>query len=130
MRIVWQILGLIFVGVGIVGYVLPIMPGTVFMIIALFCFRKGASQGFVDWMLNNRFFGATLRDWEENRWITVRTKVMASLVMVLFVGYSLWRMPVEFKILTGALAAIGLFYIWTRRTKVVPTDESVRAQVA
>jgi uncharacterized membrane protein YbaN (DUF454 family) len=40
LRQLWFVCGIICVGLGIIGYILPIMPGTTFMIVALFCFAK------------------------------------------------------------------------------------------
>ena len=55
--------GLMCVALGIIGAVLPILPTTPFLILALACFAK-SSPRFHQQLLNNRWFGADLQQWE------------------------------------------------------------------
>ncbi|MHB9292041.1 hypothetical protein Holit_01129 [Hollandina sp. SP2] len=48
--------GCIFVGLGIVGIVLPVLPATPFLLAASFCFLKGSARLY-RWIRGNRFFG-------------------------------------------------------------------------
>jgi uncharacterized membrane protein YbaN (DUF454 family) len=50
------IAGFIFVGLGIVGIVLPVLPATPFLLAASFCFLKGSARLY-RWIMANRFFG-------------------------------------------------------------------------
>ena len=38
------VLGLVFVGLGIAGYILPVMPGTIFLILAAGCFARSSRR--------------------------------------------------------------------------------------
>ncbi|MDR2879832.1 MAG: YbaN family protein [Fusobacteriales bacterium] len=42
-------MGIIFLGVGIIGIVLPVLPTTPFVLLASFCLTKGSDK------INNRF---------------------------------------------------------------------------
>jgi uncharacterized membrane protein YbaN (DUF454 family) len=116
-------LGLLFVGLGIVGYIVPGMPSTVFFICSLFFFKKSSAK-LEAWLLNNRFVGATLRDWDENHWISKRTKAVAISCIVVFSTLSCFLIrpedPTRAWLIRGAialLALIGVGYISMCRTK-------------
>lgn len=65
-----------FVGLGVLGAILPGLPSTVFFILALWAFKK-SSPRFERWLLENRMIGPTLRDWDEHRSIRRRTRNFA-----------------------------------------------------
>ncbi|MBX7135271.1 MAG: YbaN family protein [Fimbriimonadaceae bacterium] len=128
-RVLYTVLGWLFVGIGIVGYVLPVLPGTVFMILALWCFRRG-SERFERWLLNQPRIGPTLRDWDENRAIKPRTKVIAIAMVWVCIGGSLFavKKPWVGYLLVGIAVALS-WYLATRR-KAVALQEPVGELVA
>lgn len=117
-RIAFTIAGLALVGVGFVGYVVPGLPGTVFLVMALFCFKKGSPR-FESWLLNHPWFGPTLRDWEENRAIKPRTKAIAIATMWACIAASVFFIQ-NIWIIVGvvALGVFGTWYIATRKSAV------------
>ena len=113
----WTAVGLILVGIGFVGYVLPGLPGTVFLILALGAFKKGSPE-MEAWLLNHKWFGPTLRDFDENKWISARVKWIACSAIVIFCGGSLFSIKVVWaQIFVAALGVVGVAYILTRKTK-------------
>ncbi|MFN2315712.1 MAG: YbaN family protein, partial [Gemmatimonadales bacterium] len=56
MRVLWLLLGHVFVGVGLIGALLPVLPTTPFMILAAWSYSKG-SKRFEAWLLNHATFG-------------------------------------------------------------------------
>jgi len=80
-----------FVGLGIVGTILPLMPGFVFFILALWAFRNG-SPALEQRLLSNRVIGPKLQDWDENRQIPLKIKWIAILCILGAGGSSLYRM--------------------------------------
>lgn len=114
MRALYLVAGLALVGVGFVGYAIPGMPSTLFLIFALFCFKK-SSPRFEGWLLNHRLFGPTLRDWDEHRAIRPRTKFVAIVTMWAFVALSVLLVRNAW-VASGivALAAFGTWYIASR----------------
>lgn len=69
-------LGWVFLGLGIAGVILPVMPGTVFLILAAACFAR-SSPRFETWLLNHRFFGPPVVAWRETGAIGWRAKLLA-----------------------------------------------------
>ncbi|MEZ0327211.1 MAG: YbaN family protein [Fimbriimonas sp.] len=120
-RPLFAALGVVFVGLGYVGYVVPGMPGTVFFILALWAFKK-SSPRLEDWLMNRSFIGPTLRDWETDKSIRLGTKRLAiSMVWasILFSCVVLWSRPSAPWLVPVLLAcAAGVtVYIATRNTK-------------
>lgn len=76
MRLFWTALGFINVALGLVGLLLPIMPTTIFLIIAAWCFAKGSPQQ-LEWLMAHARFGPLLRDWRERGAIPRRSKLLA-----------------------------------------------------
>ena len=56
-------LGFVFVGIGAVGIVMPLLPTTPFLVLAAMLFSK-SSERFHKWLLRNRVFGTYLRHYE------------------------------------------------------------------
>ena len=86
-RLGWLALGCLFVGLGMVGAVLPLMPTTIFLILAAGCFARSTPR-LEAWLLNHPRFGPTLRNWRERGAIGPRAKAMACGGMTL--GYGLF----------------------------------------
>jgi uncharacterized membrane protein YbaN (DUF454 family) len=89
LRTMWFILGIIATGLGIAGYILPIMPGTTFIIIALYCFAR-SNEKWYNKLLNNKYFGKTLRDFKAGKGMSLKSKILASLVVVGSISISMF----------------------------------------
>jgi uncharacterized membrane protein YbaN (DUF454 family) len=72
--------GLGLVGLGYLGLILPVMPGTIFFILALGAFRR-SSAPLENWLLENRLIGPTLRDWDAHGAIRPRTKAIIQFML-------------------------------------------------
>lgn len=116
-RFMWLVLGLTFTGLGFVGMVVPGMPTTICLILAVACFSR-SHRGFELWLLNHKWFGAQLRDWEQNKWISTRVKAISCSAIIFFTVFSLFVIPpLWVKGLVALLAVIGVGYILTRVTR-------------
>src|SRR3546814_4138967 len=65
-RTVWLLLGLVLVGISLIGIVVPLLPTTDFMLLALPCFAR-SSPKLEAWLLNHPRFGPGLRASSEER---------------------------------------------------------------
>ena len=103
-----------FVGLGILGAFLPVLPTTPFMLLAAACYAR-ASTRFYNGLLNNRAFGPTIREWRRYRSIPYRTKWTAIGLMAVTLTASI-VFAVEDPWLRAALAAFGATkYIFPER---------------
>lgn len=111
--------GTVSLALGLLGVVLPGLPTTPFVLLAAACYAQ-ASPRLHGWMLNHRWMGPMLRDWERDRRLTRRTKAIAVGSMLLMVSVSAWgfqgRPAVQLVLLaTAAVGAWVVLRIPTRR---------------
>ncbi|KQM66568.1 MULTISPECIES: YbaN family protein [unclassified Sphingomonas] len=93
----WIMLGWLCVALGFIGAILPVMPTTIFLILAAGCFARGSPR-LERWLLDHPRFGPTLTAWRRDGAIGRRAKVLACSGIA--VGYALF--------LLGARPGIGL----------------------
>lgn len=105
--------GLFFILLGIVGAVLPILPTTPFLILALTCFAN-SSPRFHQTLLNNPWFGSALQQWEQNRSISRKSKIKAMWLIVLSFAISITLLQGRLHLQLGLLimGCILLTFIW------------------
>ena len=82
------LLGFFFVSLAGLGFVLPVLPGTPFLLLAAWCFAR-SSEKWHQWLLQSELFGPVIQNWEENRCISLRAKITALLSMFLVGGASI-----------------------------------------
>lgn len=115
MRTFYFILGTCFFSLGAVGTVVPGLPTTPFMLLALWAFSR-SSERFHNWLYTHRFFGPPLQQWHQHRVIPRRAKLLsvsmmiASLVyLLLFTSVNVW-----IKAFTVLVMAYGAWFILTK----------------
>ena len=105
--------GLLFVVLGIIGVVLPILPTTPFMLLALACFANN-SPAFHQMLLHNRWFGKALQQWEESRSISRTSKIKAMILIVITFALSITILHGRIQLQLGLLimGSILLAFMW------------------
>jgi uncharacterized membrane protein YbaN (DUF454 family) len=83
------IAGTIFLGLGVIGIILPILPTTPFLLLAAACYAR-SSKRFYLWLINNRVFGKYIKNYREGRGIPVRIKVFAISVLWITILISIY----------------------------------------
>jgi len=76
MRVVYFCMGCVMVALGVIGAVTPLLPTTIFLIAAAWCFAR-SSPRLEAWLLNHPQFGKMLRDWRSHGAISRPAKLMA-----------------------------------------------------
>ncbi len=73
--------------IGILGMFLPLLPTTIFFILAAWCFAR-SSEKFYVWLHGNRFFGKYLSDYRSGKGMTIRSKFITLTLLYTGIGYS------------------------------------------
>ncbi len=115
MRAVYFILGWLFFALGAIGVVLPVLPTTPFMLLALWAFSR-SSERFYNWLYHHRLFGPPLQMWDKHRVIPRPAKIMSISFMSISFVYMLIFSPVSLllKLLIGALMLYGAWFVLTK----------------
>ena len=92
MRIIYFGLGWVMVALGVIGLIMPLMPGAVFLIVASWCFAR-SSPRFEAWLLDHPTFGKPLRDWRAAGAIPRSGKAMACVGMT--IGFAVFCYSVD-----------------------------------
>lgn len=83
------VLGWVFVGLAMLGAILPLLPTTPFLILASSCFIK-SSPRMHRWLLSMPVWGPILRDWEKHRGVRLNAKLSAYTIIAVAVMASAW----------------------------------------
>ena len=117
------VFGWFFVLLGIIGVILPILPTTPFLIVALALFAK-SSPRFHQMLLTNNWFGPALKQWEDKKTVSPQIKRKASIliVMTFSISIALTYNKIELQLLLVGIAVILLFFIWRLKEEVFKTE--------
>ena len=109
MKPIWFVFAWIFFVIGIIGAFVPILPTTPFLLLSAFLFSK-SSPRFHKWLLELPVAGEGIRDWQHNKVIRPRAKVLCSLMILL----SLVIIGMNQKIMLGVKAGVAftLITVW------------------
>jgi len=107
-----KVTGLMFVGLAILGVILPILPTTPFLLIAAACFAK-SSPRLQKKLLDNKTFGPLINEWQQHRSIPRKAKRVALLTIILSVVWSAYLLKSVMLTALVFVLVIGPFiFLW------------------
>lgn len=112
-KVLWVVLGSIFVILGAIGVIIPGLPTTPFLILAAACYIR-SSQRLYDWLIKNKTFGPYLKDYREGKGIPKKAKILATTMIIIFVGYAtlFGLKDLILRVVVGVLGLIGFLYVF------------------
>ena len=123
MRLLFFLAGFLFLVVGVLGYILPGLPGTIFLILSAVCFFR-SSERFYNLVTGNRWFGSLVKDFLETGVVNKRIKTVSITSIWVFTIFAVtvgipqtFGLAVFAKLLTVLLAFAGTYYLWSRPDK-------------
>ena len=119
-RALLVIVGLLSVAVGVVGIFVPLLPTTVFLLLAAACFVR-SSDRLYRWLITNRVFGSYIRNYREHRAMPLGAKWCAASVTWLTIATSAWFVDILAVRVALLAVAIGVTVLITR-IRTLPGD--------
>jgi hypothetical protein len=109
--------GSLLVAIGVIGIFVPLLPTTIFLLLAAACFGR-SSPGAYRWLTTNRWFGRYLHDYKERRGATPLTKVTSVAALWLGIGAAAWflSLPLWADFVLLAIAAAVTLHLVTLAT--------------
>lgn len=96
-RYFYLISGILLVAIGVIGIFLPVLPTTIFLILASACFVKSSPKAN-EWLRNHKVLGMYIKNYQDKTGLTIRAKA--------FNIFFLWAM-----ILLSTFLLTDKFYI-------------------
>lgn len=100
----WVFLGFVMTALGMIGLILPGMPTTVFLLVAVWAFSKG-NPALATYLESHRVFGPPIAEWKRHRAIPLKAKVSA----ITMIGISLTMLLIWSDLSFYTLLLIGSF---------------------
>jgi uncharacterized membrane protein YbaN (DUF454 family) len=117
-RLLYLISGILLVIIGAIGILLPILPTTIFLILASACFVKGSPKAN-EWLLNNKIFGAYLKNYQDKSGLTVKVKAasITFLWMMILISAFIFTEELFIRLLLIAIAIGVTIHLLMVKTK-------------
>lgn len=120
-RAVYLVLGVLFLGLALVGIVVPGLPTTINAIIAGFFFTR-SSERFDDWLTSHKVLGPIVLDHRNGIGFTIRAKRIAVTAISVSISLSLWIIlrsdaPVFVPMILVAAWIYAVWYVLHQPTK-------------
>jgi uncharacterized protein len=110
-RLIYLSVGWLSLGMAVAGIILPILPTTPMLLVAVWAFGKSSPE-LAEKIRSHSIFGPPVRDWQDHGVITLKAKSLAIAVMALM-GTWLWifgHLPVWLTLLISAvMVGAGIF---------------------
>jgi uncharacterized membrane protein YbaN (DUF454 family) len=74
------IFGSIFLGIGMIGIIVPILPTTPFLLLAAACYIRSSKKCYI-WLLKNKRFGPYIKNYIEDKGLPLKIKLYAIILM-------------------------------------------------
>ena len=105
------------VALGVIGIFVPLMPTTIFFILAAACFAR-SSEKFYNWLIYHPKFGKFIRDYREQRGMPLKSKIIAISIMLITIGSSavFFTEKIYVRIILAAIAIGVSSYIISLKT--------------
>lgn len=119
------VLGLIGLGLGAAGAVLPLLPAFPFLLLAAFCFGR-SSQRLHNWFINTKLYKNNLESYVAGKGMTKKTKIriMVTVTLLMSIGFVMMHAVVVGRVVLTLVWIFHLIY-FIFGVKTIPAAEPV-----
>ena len=113
-RITWLVIGILSLGLGALGILLPLLPTTPLVLLAAFSFAR-SSDRLHQWLLEHDVFGALIENWRRYGAISRRAKIVSvvSMAAVLILSLAM-AAPTHVIVIQAIVLGAAALFILTR----------------
>lgn len=105
-RLLFVVLGSIFLALGFVGVIVPGLPTTPFLLLSAACYVR-SSKRLHSWLLNHKIFGKFIREFSEKRSVSIKSKIISLLIMWSMISLSVFVF-IDSVIIKGGIVVLGI----------------------
>jgi hypothetical protein len=119
----YLISGFLLVAIGVIGIFLPLLPTTIFLILASICFLKSSPKAN-EWLRNHKILGGYIDNYQNKTGLTRNAKIANIITLWISISLSAFFLTDELYIRIILLAiAIGVtIHLVMIKTKKLKTD--------
>ena len=112
-KALWFGIGMMSLGMAYIGFVVPGIPFSIFLVFSAYCFTK-SSKKWHDWLYDHKYFGPFLRNWIEKKVFPTWAKYSMIIVMSSSLAF-LWYATGNMKAVLWSGGFMALVAIWAWR---------------
>lgn len=121
-KVLYILCGLISLGLGILGIILPILPTTPFLLLTSFCFVRG-SERIDKWFKGTKIYKKHLESFVNNRAMTMKQKMTILLFADFMLMFPLIILDSIYVKLLIIAVVIGKYYYFMFNIKTIKLEE-------
>ena len=121
-RWLWLGAGWLFVALGVAGVVLPVLPTTPFLLLALWAFSR-SSVRFHDWLYHHPRLGPPLQRWRRERVVPLKVKLLAAASMLASLAWVSLAGRVHWSAVAATAVAVAAGLAFLARVPSRPAPE-------
>ncbi|MGQ9798113.1 MAG: YbaN family protein [Ignavibacterium sp.] len=107
-RYFYLISGILLVIIGVIGIFLPVLPTTIFLILASACFVKSSPRAN-EWLRNHKVLGMYIKHYQDKTGLTIKAKIFNIIFLWVMILLSAFYFTNEFYIkIILILIAVGV----------------------
>ena len=123
MKYIFIVLGFLFLGIGIVGIYMPLLPATPFLLLATACFAKG-SEKFHKWFTSTTIYKNNIEPIKANKGLTMKKKIKILAMITFFIAISFYFVKISHARICLILVLIFHYIYFFFKVKTVKEIEN------
>lgn len=121
MKLIYFLIGIISMGLGAIGILIPVLPTTPFLLLSAFCFAK-SSKRFHLWFTNSKLYQNHLESFVLHRSMTLKTKISLLSFASIMLLIAMYVMEAWYLRLFILFLICFKYYYFFFRIKTIPKE--------